>query len=331
MKRRLPGATCLTGAALLALLAAGCTNASGLAPPSGLEKTNLTVGAVPVADEVGLYIAKDEHLFQDVGLNVTIDSIISSADATTGQNNGTYDITAGNSVSYIQDQVSHQSNLEIVAEGSLMEPDNQALYALPGSRIATLANIRGARIGVNALNNIGTLLISSVLQGNGIPPSEVHFVVIKAGFPGMAQALEQHAIDVAWLPEPFGSADSLKYGLQEIADLDQGATTSFPVGWYVVTKTWARKYPHTLTAFLSALQQGQEIADTDRAAVERAMQELPEPYRVPASITAIMTLESYPLNIAPNIDASRVQRVADAMFQAKMLPAPFQVSSMLQP
>jgi len=329
MRRNFQRVICLTGAGLLVALSAGC--AGGSPEPSGLEKTNLTVGAVPVADEVGLYIAKDQGLFAAEGLNVTIDSIISSALATTDQNNGTYDITAGNSVSYIQDQVSGQSNLEIVAEGSLMQPDNQALYAMPGSRVTTIKDLRGARIGVNALKNIGTLLISSVLQENGISPSEVHFVAIKTGFPGMMQAMQRHTIDVAWLPEPFGSADSMRYGLREVVDLDQGATTDFPVGWYVVTKAWAKKYPRTLAAFLDALRQGQEIADTDRAAVERAMQELPPPYKVPAFITAVMSLETYPLNTAPDIDQSRVQRVADAMYQLGMLTQPFQVSSMLQP
>ena len=63
---------------------------------AGLEKTNLTVGAVPVADEAGLYIAQDEGLFAQEGLHVTIKSIVSSADATSGQNDGKYDITAGN-------------------------------------------------------------------------------------------------------------------------------------------------------------------------------------------------------------------------------------------
>jgi NitT/TauT family transport system substrate-binding protein len=318
----------LAGAGLLVALTAGCTSASG-SPVSGLEKTSLTIGAVPVADEAGLYIAQDEGLFKAEGLNVRIDSIVSSELATQDQNNGTYDITAGNSVSYIQDQVSGQSNLEIVAEGSLMQPNNQALYTLPGSRITTITDLRGARIGVNAPKNIGTLLISSVLEEHGISPREVHFVTIKAGFPGMAQALLQHAIDVAWLPEPFGSGDAMKYGFQEIADLDQGATSDFPVGWYVVTKAWAKKYPHTLEAFLDALQQGQEIADTNRAAVERAMEELPAPYTVPRAIAAVMSLESYPLNVAPDIDQSRVQRVANAMYQFQMLSQPFQVSSML--
>jgi NitT/TauT family transport system substrate-binding protein len=133
---------------------------------------------------------------------------------------------------------------------------------------------------------------------------------------------------VAWLPEPFGSADSMKYGFQELADLDQGAT-SFPVGWYMVTKAWARKYPHTLAAFLDALQQGQEIADTDRSAVKRAMEKLPFPYTVAAPTAAVMSLENYPLSVAPDIDRSRVQRVADAMYQFHMLTQPFEVSTML--
>ena len=282
-----------------------------------------------MADEAGLYIAEDQGLFTAEGLHVRIDSIVSSAVATQDQNNGTYDITAGNSVSYIQDQVSHRSNLEIVAEGSLMQPNNQALYTLSGSPLRSIAQLGHARIGVNVTNNIGTLLISSVLEEHGVSLRDVQFVAIKSGFPGMAQALLQHQIDVAWLPEPFGSADAMKYGFQEVVDLDQGATSSFPVGWYVVTKAWAKKYPRTLAAFLAALVKGQEIADTDRSAVEQAMEELPAPYSVAPPIAAVMSLENYPLSVAPDIDQSRVQRVADAMYQFHMLAQPFQVSSML--
>ena len=178
---------------------------------SGLEKTSLTVGAVPVADEAGLYIAQDQGLFAAEGLHVTIDPILSSADATKGQNDGKFDITAGNVVSYVQDQVTHQSDLEIVAEGSLMQPNNQALYTLPGSPVTTIADLKGRRIGVNVLNNIGTLLISSVLQEHGMSVRDVHFVPVP--FPELGQALKRHAIDVAWLPEPTASADAESMGL----------------------------------------------------------------------------------------------------------------------
>lgn len=328
MKCGIVRATSVTSLVLTAMLSAGCGGPSGGMPKvSGLEKTTLTVGAVPVADEVGLYIAQDEGLFKAEGLTVKIDSIVSSADATNGQNDGTYDITAGNSVSYIQDQVAHRSDLEIIAEGSLMQPGDQALYTLPGSPVTTIAGLAGRKIGVNALNNIGTLLISSVLQEHGLPLRAVHFVPVN--FPDMGQALQRHVIDAAWLPEPFGSADAESMGLQELTDLDQGATTSFPVGWYVVTKAWAKKYPRTMAAFLAALQAGQQIADTRRDAVEQAMEKLPFPYTVPPAIAAIMSIETYPLSVTPGIDRSRVQRAADEMYLLKMLTRPFQVSSML--
>jgi NitT/TauT family transport system substrate-binding protein len=317
----------LISVGLIVVLNVGCGGHSGAPKVSGLEKTTLTVGAVPVADEAGLYIAQDNGLFAAQGLNVKIDSIISSADATKGQNDGTYDVTAGNSVSYIQDQVTGQSNLEIIAEGSLMQPGTQALYTLPGSPVTDVRDLKGKRIGVNALNNIGTLLISSVLQEYGLSPRQVRFV--KVNFPDMGQALKRHEIDVAWLPEPFGSADAESMGLQMLCDLDQGATANFPVGWYVVTKTWAKRYPKTMAAFLTALRAGQEMADTRRNAVEQAMEKLPFPYTVPSTIASVMSLETYPLSTAPQIDQSRVQRVADEMYQFQMLTGAFHVSSML--
>jgi NitT/TauT family transport system substrate-binding protein len=235
MRRTLLRAMSVTTIGISVVLAAGCGSAgdgnpsSGLPRVSGLEKTNLTVGAVPVADEAGLYIAQDEGLFAAEGLHVTINPILSSADATKGQNNGRFDITAGNAVSYIQNQVSGRSNLEIVAEGSLMQPDNQALYTMPGSPVTTIAGLKGRRIGVNVLNNIGTLLITSVLLEHGMSARDVHFVPVP--FPALGQALKRHDIDVAWLPEPTASSDAQSMGLLELTDLDQGATAGFPVGW----------------------------------------------------------------------------------------------------
>jgi NitT/TauT family transport system substrate-binding protein len=310
-------------AGLAVILGAGCSSAASAQRTQAVEKHDLTVAAVPVGDDIGLYVAQDRGLFKAEGLNVKIESIISSEVATQGQNDGKYDISAGNSVSYVQAQVTHQSNLEIIAVGSLMQPGNQALYTLPGSPITGIADLKGKRIGVNVPDNIGTLLISSVLEERGLSPSEVHFVPMN--FPLMGPALQKHEIDVAWLPEPFGSIFAATMGLRMLTDLDQGATMNFPVGWYVVTRAWAKKYPRTLAAFLAALRQGQEIADTDRSAVQQAMEKLPAPYTVPAPIAGVMTLESYPLTIS----LSTVQRVANTMYQFQMLPKPFQVSSML--
>ena len=88
-------------AAVMALLATGCASADGSAAPSGLEKTNLVVAAVPAADSAGVYIAEQDGLFAAVGLHVKIVPAISSETVIKDQLEGQYDVTAGAYPSYI--------------------------------------------------------------------------------------------------------------------------------------------------------------------------------------------------------------------------------------
>ena len=63
---------------------------------------------------------------------------------------GTYDITGGNYVSYIQAQQSGAANLDIFAEGSVMEPGTQGIYTMPDSKITNLAALKGKTVAINA-------------------------------------------------------------------------------------------------------------------------------------------------------------------------------------
>ena len=81
----------------------------------------------------------------------------------------------------------------------------------------------------------------------------------------------------------------------------------------------------TLAAFRAALEQGQQIADTSRLAVEQAMEALPAPLVVTAVTAAVMALDSYP--VGP-VDVVRLQRVAEVMRQFLGFPR-FSVRSML--
>jgi ABC-type nitrate/sulfonate/bicarbonate transport system substrate-binding protein len=88
----------------------------------------------------------------------------------------------------------------------------------------------------------------------------------------MPAALKAGTIDAAVLPEPFASVAEQADGAVPLVDLDQGATTNFPVEGYVVTKQWAAKNPRTLAAFDKPLEEGQQIADANRAAVQQAFE-----------------------------------------------------------
>jgi len=311
--------------------AAGAGAAGSQTPgPAGVEKPDLKVAVVPALDSAGFFIALYGGLFRDAGLNVQFIPATSSETAIADQENGSYDITGGNYVSYIQAQAAGQANLDIFAEGSVMQPGDQALYTMPGSHIKNLADLEGHTVGINAPRNILYLLVASVLAEHGIPVSTVHFRD-DIPLPEMADALASGQISAAVLPEPFASDAELSYGAVPLVDLDQGATASFPVQGYVVTKQWAARYPHTLAAFYKALEQGQQLADTNRSDVEKAMEAMPAPLGLTHQTAAVMALDQYPVSSGPagTVDTIRLQRVVDVMHQFLGFSASFSVGSML--
>lgn len=323
MRRKSRRFTAFLAAGLIAVSATGCLSSSA-SVASDVEKPDLTVAVVPAVDSAGFFIALYEGIFKQHGLNVKFVPAVSSETVIESQVKGQIDISGGNYVSYLQAQRAGTANLEIFAEGSVMLPGTQALYVMPKSKITTLQDLAGRTVGINAPQNILYLLAASTLADHGIPVSEVHFRSDIA-LPQMAAALHSGAVSAAVLPEPFGGEAEAQYGVVQLADLDQGATTSFPVQGYVVTRQWAQRYPRTLAAFNAALQQGQTIADTNRHAVETAMEDLPSPLAVSPVIAAMMALDSYPVGA---VNAVRIQRVANVMNQFISFPS-FRVKSMI--
>jgi NitT/TauT family transport system substrate-binding protein len=342
-------------AALTALggLAAGCSSQSSSSAsetsavstlPTNFgpaEKSTLNVGVVPAMDSAGFFIALHDGLFAKEGLKINYTPAVSSETAVAQQvaKNPTLDISGGNYISYINEAATDHQPIELVAEASIMQQGAQTIFTMPNSKIKTLADLKGKLVGVNAPGNIDYLLDVSVLQENNVNPKDVQFpsssdkaFAATGGaipFPSMAQDLADGEIAAATLPEPFASQAEQKYGAVPLADLNQGATSNFPVEGYVVTKQWAAQNPNTLKRFLAALEVGQEIADTDRAAVEQAFEAIngPQNGQVTPGIAAVMALDTYPIGI----DATRLQRVADVMYQFGLLKSRFNVSSMLMP
>jgi NitT/TauT family transport system substrate-binding protein len=303
--------------------AAGCSGVSSAASGPPPEKADITVGDFPTIDSAGLYIAQMDGLFRAQGLNVTITFTQSSQQAVDGSESGRYDISSADSVTYIDSELLGHDRLRIIGEASELQPGVLELLTSPGSGISTVSQLAGRSVGVTAPDDIATLLIDSLLADNGLSGSAVHF---KPGIelPDAPADVHSGAVAAAPVPEPFVSQGEQQYGLPEIADLDQGSTSGFPIQDYAVTAAWAEKYPSTLAAFQRALAQGQEIADTDRTAVEQAVEKF---LHVPAQTAAIIALPDFPTAASPE----QLQRVLAAMIQFGFLPVSdksFSMSSM---
>ncbi len=304
----------LAAAAILVL--AGCTTAPSsltfASASSRLEQPDITVAAIPSVDLAGLYVAQDQGLFAKAGLRVTIEKIPSSKAVIAAQLNGQVDIGAGSYVGYIAAQAAGAS-FHILAEASTLRPDTRTLVVSAKSGITTITDLVGKKIGVNGTNSIGTLLISALLQENGIPPGKVHFVTDQSGFPAMPGQLQQGDWQAAFLAEPYVTMAEETYGEPELADLDQGATVNFPIDGYVATQKWIRQHPKTAAAFVRAIEEGQTLADDDPTDVRAAMAVSDQLTPV---VTAVMALPGFP--IGP-VDDRRIQRTAEAMLEFGML------------
>jgi NitT/TauT family transport system substrate-binding protein len=335
-------------AGLVAVVVAACSSGSDdttgvpMMHVGQLEQRTITVGAVPTTDSTGLYVAEYDGLFAKYGLHVNIVPETSAETAVNALALNQLQILTGNYVSFIEAQVNWDNgvkpeamanptdaqisaNLDLFAEASIEQPNFIGLFTGPGSKITSIADLKGKSIGINAPNNVAYLTTASVLAENGISPSSVRFVPI--AFPDMEGALLSHKIDVAFLAEPFISIAEETGPVNMLTNLDEGSTTGLPIQGYAAVKSWARTHPNTLAAFENALEQGQELATSDRQLAELATAKyaFPPTTKNPQLFTAIMQFETYPTG---PVDATRLQRVADLMEKFGLI-RPFSVKQML--
>ena len=328
------------GAAIVAIVASGtlvgCSAASSTASvaTAPLEQRTITVDSVPVADEAGLFVAQMDGLFARQGLTVKINSITGTEVAIPDLQSGKADLVVGNYVSFILAQMAgtfenKPVSLRIIAAGSEMRPGTEALYVMPHSKFQTLAELAKAHatIGVNTASNVGDVVVGALLSDAGYKLSDVKEVSPAGGFPALLSMLSAGQVDAAWLPQPLGDMAEQEYGAVPLADFDQGSLQNFPLTGYIGNAQWVQTHPNTVAAFLRALNEGQELADTDRSAVEMALEKYTG---IKPIVATTMAIDTYPLEI----DVPQLQRVADSMYEFGLTPganAPYQMIKMIQP
>jgi NitT/TauT family transport system substrate-binding protein len=326
------------GAAMVAFVGAGtlagCSVAGGTANAATgqLEQRTITVDSVPVADEAGLYIAQARGFFAQQGLTVKISSITGAETAIPDLQSGKADLVAGNYVSFILAQMAgtfekKPVSMRIIAAGSEMTPGTEDLYVMPNSKFKTVAELAEdhARVGVNTANNVGDVMLGALLADTGYKLSDIKEDIPPAGFPALINMLAAGQVDAAWLPQPLGDIAEQEVGAVPLADFDQGSLESFPFTGYIGSTQWVKTHPATVAAFLRALNEGQQLADTDRSAVETAMEKYTG---IKPIVAATMSIDTYPLEI----DAAQLQRVANSMFEFGLTPglkAPYNIAKMI--
>lgn len=309
----------------LAVAAVGLLTSSCGGPATATSGTiSITVGALPVIDDVSAYIAQRDGLFAKNGLNVTLKQVVQSTLAIPMMQKGTLDIIGGgNYVSFIEQAAKDPANppFRILSEAATCASGSFDVLALPSSGIQTPANLEHRTIAVNLVNNIQTLMINSVLRADNVDPSTVRYVQVP--FPKMVAELQSHKVDAISAVEPFLTTSQQAAGAQPILDMCSGPDSNLPLSGYFSTGQWAQQHPEAVQRFQAAMSQAQEIADTNRAEVEKTL--LTYVKGLTPVQAATITLEQFPTSV----DGVQLNRVSDLMQEAGLLHGSIKASSLI--
>ncbi|MEU9886454.1 ABC transporter substrate-binding protein [Sphaerisporangium sp. NPDC051011] len=322
--RSFRGRTFIVGvAAALTLAACGGSNTGSSNTGGGLEKTTINIGAMPIADVAGLYIANERGFFKEEGLTVNTKIIKSAAEAIPQLHSGALDVGIGNYFTILSAAERTQDKFRFVADIYQSKPDVFQIVVPKDSPIQTVKDLKGKKVAVASKNSIAELAVANSLRTAGLDPkNDVQWVPIP--FPQMPPALKNGDVEAAWLTEPFLTGVQQEQGARKIVDTMTGAMAEFPICGWVAMDDWAKKYPKTMAALQRGLLKGQQIAAADRKAVEKV---LPSYTQIKPEVASVINLGTYPTTLTP----ARIQRVADLMLEYGYLTKKMDVTSLLAP
>jgi NitT/TauT family transport system substrate-binding protein len=308
----------------LALTTTACSTSATAVSTASLEKTNIVVALPHIIQSSAVFLAIKHGFFAQQGLHVKVvfDTASTQKSILAGMQNGSVDVNAGaNFVSFFQLQAEHKMDIKALMDAQDCDAGSNVVLALPGSGINTPRDLIGKRVAVQLNPNIQTLSLNELLEAQGLNPALVQYKDIT--FPLMVAALKAHKVDAISVVEPFISQAEAQLGAREVMTQCTGPVANLPQAGYIVTAAWASKYPHTAAAFQRAIIEAQQLAATDRAAVEQILPTYIQ--NLPPTLTSMVDLGIIPTSI----NATQLQRIANLMLSGSLLHSPLQVAPLI--
>ncbi|SOE02599.1 ABC transporter substrate-binding protein [Blastococcus haudaquaticus] len=313
------GTVALVCATALVLAACGSSEEEGDGGGEGGGATAVTVGYFPLVHTASAVQAQEAGHFEDEGLEVSLEQTSGGAQAIPSLIAGEYDITYGNYTSAV---LAAQQGLPIqIIAGNDVGADDHAIMVAADSAYQAPADLEGARIAVNNLQNIGTVAVNAVLEDEGVDISTIQFVELP--LPDMAPALSSGDVDAIWQVEPFQAA-ALGAGHRVLFPLFSGPVEDMPVAGWLTTTQYAQENPDVIEAFRAAISSSMDELQDNR---ERLVELVPTYSQVPAEVVEQVALPRW----EAEADEEQLQKMADLMLEYGILDEEFDVGDVLSP
>ena len=197
--RRLSLLPVILSAVLVAVAGCGGTNAGKTT--SGPTKVSMAIsGATSTISYLPTILAKDLGYFKAEGLDVGFEELQGGSAAATALVSGSVDVVTGNYMHTIQLQAKGQ---HLTAFMDLFDSPSMVLAVSPKSSktIKSIADLKGAKVGVSSPGGSTDLLLKYLLSEAKIPTASVPVVTLGMGSTAVT-AMERGQVDAAVMLDP---------------------------------------------------------------------------------------------------------------------------------
>jgi NitT/TauT family transport system substrate-binding protein len=257
MRKSIGGATLLLSAVALT----GCTAPSDPGPSGAPEElTPIIVGVAPSTLSAPLYLAEEQGFFEDHGLDVTLETITSGAEAVPRVLSGEMAFT----MSGVAETLEARNNgvdLIMIADyaiGPTVEERDYFGIIAKDESIRTVGDLEGKNVAVNVLSGGTVATANAGIIAEGGDPALINYVEVPS--PQQVDAVANGTVDAAVALEPFVTF-GLDQGMHLVLRPQVSGVAGMPSVALISSTAYVEANPDVTAEFVAAVTEANRYAN----------------------------------------------------------------------
>ena len=298
-----------------AFLLSGAAFAVAASPAAAQTRPAVTIATIANDPLVGPFYAKQQHFFENAGLDATVSVMNNGAAVIAAVAGGAVDFGGSNLQSLV---VAYKKGvpIQLVAPAGIFNKQSPvaAIIVAKSSPIMTAKDLEGKVIAASPLKSLSEYAADIWIDKNGGDSSKVKYVEIPFG--EMESALVQGRVAAASLTEPYFSQAK---GTCRVLALPYAAIApQFLTSAFFTSTAFAKAHPDLVAKFASAMRTTAAWANKNQAASGEILGTVAKlDAKTVADMSRVMYAETLtPALIQPTIDLSASFKVIDASYPA---------------
>ncbi|MCM2391866.1 ABC transporter substrate-binding protein [Streptomyces albipurpureus] len=260
----------MVSVALLALSACGSDADSGQDRPGSKPKAkSMTVGYLPLADYLPIFVAVEEGYFAAEGLDVKTKQMPpgSPVAPTVG---GSFDVGGIPWSAYLLAADGKVPLTPIM--GATSGVPTYASFVVPkSSTIKKPADLVGKTAAVTGAPGMCNMLLDTTLEKQGFKRDKANTKYVQLAPAEMKHSLDDGEVDAACVPQPVLGGLLASGGYRIVFDAFSGPFEGFPLVGYNTRTAYAKANPDTIAAFRRAVVKATETIEARPEVVTRVL------------------------------------------------------------